>query len=289
MHGGGVVADADRFTLIALPPDTRLLAWRIVQGRGLRRGESDTMVANEALAAKDPRIRVGKTATLRTGPEERAWRIVGITREPLSPAAGYVPRALFDAFHPGMTNDLRLAVAAGDPASIASVKETLESNLAAAGVRVAASGTKGESRFAFDQHMRMIYVFLIVVSCLLGGVGALGLATTMSLNVIERRREIGVLRAIGATPAALAAIFVGEGIGLGLLGWSAAVLAAWPLGRGIAGALGTLLLRTAIDFRFDGRGPAIGLAVSLVLGTLASLLPALEAGRRPIREGLEYE
>ena len=290
LHGGSdATTNADRFTLVALPPDTRLLAWRIVRGRGLAAGETGTMVANESLAAKDPRVRVGATVAFRTGPAETAWRIVGIAREPLSPAVGYVPKSSFDGFHPGMTNDLRLALDGTDPRSIDRVKDALESNLAAEDVRVAGSGSKAESRFGFDQHMRMIYVFLVVVSCLLGGVGALGLTTTMSLNVIERRREIAVLRAIGAAPAALAAILVGEGVCLGLLGWAGAVAAAWPIGRGVGDALGSVLFKSGLDFRFDGRGPAIGLAVAVLAGAVASLVPAVRAGRRPIREGLEYE
>ena len=65
--------------------------------------------------------------------------------------------------------------------------------------------------------MLMIYVFLIVMSGVLAGVGGLGLMTTMSLNVLERRREMGVLRAIGATPAAVWAIVVAEGAVIGAL------------------------------------------------------------------------
>jgi putative ABC transport system permease protein len=287
--GGGVALAADRFPMIALPPDTQLIALRIIEGRGLRAGETGTLVANEALAARDLRIRVGGTVVLRTGPAEVPWRVVGIAREPLSPPVAYVSKAFFDAFHPGMTSDLRLALARTDPRSIDRLKEALETNLEAEGVRVAASGSKAESRFGLDQHMLMIYVFLVIVSCLLGGVGALGLATTMSLSVIERRREIAVMRAIGATPFSVAAILVGEGVCLGLLGWGAAALAAWPIARGVGNALGTLLFHAPLDFRFDARGPAIGLAVSLGLGAAASLVPALRAGRRPIREGLEYE
>jgi ABC-type lipoprotein release transport system permease subunit len=84
-------------------------------------------------------------------------------------------------------------------------------------------------------------------------------------------------------------MLVGEGACLGVLGWAAAVLAAWPIGRGLAGVLGAGLFRSAIDFRFDARGPAIALAVALAAGALASFLPALRACRRPVREGLEYE
>src|SRR4030095_6673136 len=101
---------------------------------------------------------------------------------------------------PGMTNSVRLALAHNDFDSIAIVKEALDRNLEQQGVRARVSASKAENRFGFDQHMLMIYIFLIVMSAIVGSVGALGLMTTMSLNVLERRREMGVLRAIGATP-----------------------------------------------------------------------------------------
>ena len=66
------------------------------------------------------------------------------------------------------------------------------------------SASKADSRFSVDQHMVMIYIFLIVMSGILAGVGGLGLMTTMNLNVLERRREMGVLRAIGASPPGVA-------------------------------------------------------------------------------------
>ena len=70
--------------------------------------------------------------------------------------------------------------------------------------------------------MAMIYWFLIVMSGILAGVGGLGLMTTMSLNVLERRREMGVLRAIGATPAMVWRLVVAEGAFVALLSWR------WP-------------------------------------------------------------
>ena len=77
----------------------------------------------------------------------------------------------------------------------------------------------------------MIYVFLIVMSAIIGGVGGLGLMTTMSLNVFERRREMGVMRALGATPRIVWLMIVAEGIVIGLLSWTIAALLAWPVSK----------------------------------------------------------
>lgn len=151
------------------------------------------------------------------------------------------------------------------------------------------AGRPAAARYSFDQHMLMIYVFLLVVSAILASLGGLALATTMSLNVRERRREIGVLRAIGASPAAIRQIFVAEGAAIGLLGWALSAALSLPFAKGVGDLLGSRLFRGPLDFRADLAGLAIWLAVSLLLGTLASLLAAWRAARASLRDSLAYE
>src|SRR5262249_12694366 len=84
-HGGGATGE-DRFSVLARPADTNMLALDIREGRGLLPGETDARGVNTALAAKAPQIKVGNTVNLRLGPEQTSWRVVGIAREPFSPA-----------------------------------------------------------------------------------------------------------------------------------------------------------------------------------------------------------
>lgn len=151
------------------------------------------------------------------------------------------------------------------------------------------AGKTAAARYSFDQHMLMIYVFLILVSAILASLGGLALTTSMSLGVLERRREIGVLRAIGASPSAIRRIFMAEGAAIGLLGWLLSAAISLPVAQGAANLLGERLFRGPLDFRCDLQGLAIWLAVSLLLGLLASLLPAWRASRAPLRESLAYE
>lgn len=289
LHSGGPASD--RFSVIALPADTRLLAPEIVEGRGLQKGDVDALVMNTALAVKAPQIKVGGNVTLRMGPAVVTWKIVGTAYEPFSPATAYVPRAYFDekGGHAGMANSVRLALDKNDPASIAAVRAGLDRALEQEGVRTTGSAAKSDGRYAFDQHMLMIYVFLIVMSAILAGVGGLGLATTMSLNVLERRREMGVLRAIGARPRAVWLIVVAEACAGSLLSWALAALAAWPVGKAVGHALVTLMFRSGVAFAFEPRGLFLWLAVSLILGAAASFVPAWHASRQPIREAIAYE
>ncbi|HET6979967.1 MAG TPA: FtsX-like permease family protein [Pyrinomonadaceae bacterium] len=273
----------DRLAIVALPPDTKLLEFDIIEGRALMPGDTDAIVINNALAGRDPKMRVGESVTLRIGSEEKTWHIVGLAREAFSPTpVGYIPLT-------GMVNSLRLALDNTDPDAIGALKTELDRNLEQQGIRARAGSTKSDSRFGFDQHMLMIYVFLIVASAIVGGVGGLGLMTTMSLNVLERRREMGVMRALGATPRLIWLMIVTEGTVIGLLSWTIAALLAWPISKLVGDFLVQVMFRSGLDFTFEPLGLVIWLVVSISLSAVASFLPAWRASRTTVREALAYE
>jgi putative ABC transport system permease protein len=280
---------SDRFNVVALPVDTQLLDLEIIEGRNLVPGDIDAIVVNTGLAGHEPKMRVGETVVLRLMGTETTWHVVGIAREAFSPSVAYVPLNAVQQVYPGMVNSLRLSLVNSDTDAISNVKTELDRNLEQQGVRARGSSSTAESRFSFDQHMLMIYVFLIVMSAIIGGVGGLGLMTTMSLNVFERRREMGVMRALGATPRIVWLIVVAEGVVIGLLSWTIAALLAWPLSKAIGNLLVRVLFRSGLDFTFEPLGLLIWMLVSIGLSALASFLPAWRASRATVREALAYE
>jgi putative ABC transport system permease protein len=280
---------SSRFTVVALPADTQLLNLEIVEGRSLAPGDTDAIVVNNALASREPKMRVGKTVVIRVAEVESTWHVVGIAREAFSPAVAYVPLSFMQQLYPGRVNSLRLALVNNDWDAISVVRTDLDRNLEREGVRARSSASTSETRFAFDQHMLMIYVFLIVMSAIIGGVGGLGLMTTMSLNVFERRREMGVMRAMGATPRIVWLMIVSEGVVIGLLSWTIAALLAWPISKALGNLLVRLVIHGGLDFTFESIGLLIWMLVSIGLSALASFLPAWKASRATVREALAYE
>ena len=285
----GLLAPETEFTVTALPLDTKLLDLEVLEGRFLRPGDTNALVINNRLAARAPSMRVGETVTLRIGTMQSNWRVVGVAKEAYSPAIAYVPLDFVQQQAPGMTNSLRLSLARNDFDSISIVKENLDRNLEQQSVRARGSASKAETRFGFDQHMLMIYIFLIVMSAIVGSVGALGLMTTMSLNVLERRREMGVLRAIGATPRVVWLLVVVEGLVIGIVSWTIAALLAWPVSKVLGNALVRAMLQGGLDFVFEPRGLLIWLIVSISVSAAGSFIPAWKASRTTVREALAYE
>jgi putative ABC transport system permease protein len=277
-----------RFTVIGLPQRTNLLRMEMVAGRPLGPGDSDAIVVNSSLVTRHPRLKVGDSVGLRIGPTVAQWRVVGVTREAFAPGVAYVPqRRLAElAAASGTANSLRVAFVKGDPSALTTARMELDHNVERDGLRVTGSATKADARYGFDQHLLMIYVFLLTTSALIAVVGGLGLMTSTTLNIIERQREIGVLRAIGATTRMVLLSVIAESVLMGVAGWAAAVAIAWPVSKALGDGLTFAMFQTGLDFRFDPAGPVVWLALSITLSIVACLVPAVRISRVTIHQAL---
>jgi ABC-type lipoprotein release transport system permease subunit len=162
------------------------------------------------------------------------------------------------------------------------------SMLASVDRRFGARTYGADFRYAFDQHVLMFYVFLIIVSAVLAAVGGLGLMTATSLNVLDRRRELGVLRAIGASPAIVCGIVVLEATFIALVAWAMAIVGAWPITY-IVSHFMAALFRDGVVVALSSSGIAGWLGISMLVSVAASVVPALAASRRSIHEAISCE
>ena len=129
----------------------------------------------------------------------------------------------------------------------------------------------------------------MIMAVLLAIVGALGLTGTMGINVLERTREIGVMRAIGASSIHIGQVFVVEALCIGVLSWLAGVILALPISLLLSRQVGILFLESPLEFSFSILGTVIWLLLSVLLSAAASLLPAWNAARLSVRDVLSYE
>ncbi len=156
-------------------------------------------------------------------------------------------------------------------------------------MRVGMTQTTTSMREGFAFQFNIIIGMLLVMALLLAVVGGLGLMGTMSINVLERTREIGVLRAIGASNGAIRQIVMVEGQLIGLLSWLLGAATARLLSQPLSNAVGLLLLHAPLSYTFSIGGALIWLAIVVLLAALASLLPAWNASRLTVREVLAYD
>jgi putative ABC transport system permease protein len=137
-------------------------------------------------------------------------------------------------------------------------------------------------------HLLIIRNFLLAMAALVATVGGLALASATSLGVLERTRELGIMRAIGASTGAVLRIVVGEGVLLAALSWLAGLALSLPLSLAIGNFAGRVFVHADLD-NVVSWGAVVGwLGLALAIGAVASALPASGPLRRPVGEALRY-
>ncbi len=111
----------------------------------------------------------------------------------------------------------------------------------------------------------------------------------LSISVIERTREIGVLRAIGAQTPHLMRMLILEGVAQVSISWLAAVPLSFVFGQYMAALIGHALFDVNLDYRYHVWEVFFWLVAVLGIGVFASVLPARNAARISVRESLSYE
>ena len=140
-----------------------------------------------------------------------------------------------------------------------------------------------------SENIDILITFLLIMALLTATVGSMGLAGTMSMNVLERTREIGIMRAIGAADFEIIRMVIVEGLLIGLISWILGIILSIPFTYLLATIVSLAVFETPIAVVFTPIGYIIWLGLVIVLSSLASVLPARNAARLTIREVLAYE
>ena len=159
----------------------------------------------------------------------------------------------------------------------------------AAGIAVARTETADGQRAAYRAQFDTLVLLLMSLAGLTALVGGLGLGNTMALNVLERSREIGVLRALGGRRPLLRRLVLAEGLLIALGSAALAVPLAVPLTLALDRVMGVSLLGSPLTFAFSAPAAVGWLALVLLIAVVACWLPAERAGRMTVREALAYE
>ncbi len=163
----------------------------------------------------------------------------------------------------------------------------------------------GFQAFTPQSFLEGINNFFIVLQVIFGGVGAIallvaaiGIANTMAMSILERTKEIGLMKAVGATNRDVLAIFLGEAAGIGFLGGLGGVIIGWLASQGInvlalvylanqageqGGAPPSIAVSTPLWL------PIFALVFSTLVGMFSGLYPALRAATMIPVLALKYE
>jgi putative ABC transport system permease protein len=284
---------SNAFRLVAVPPDTHMMAPKVISGKWLSAsaGQSNTVVINSDLADDERDLHVGSDMVLDINDRKATWHVVGVvSTESRGPAVyvsrddyGYATRAA------GQGDQIQVSIKPGGALSQHEMAIRLREYFDSRGLKVTDTQTAAVTQTQNNLLFTVVVSFLILMALLLAAVGGLGLTTTMSINIMERVREVGVLRAIGASNGSVRQIVLAEGIAMAVISWIIGTLISLGLAPLFSAQLGLALIKIPLQYRYSILGAGVWFFILLAIAAIASLVPARNAVRLTVREVLAYE
>jgi len=282
----------DNITLLGPPANSTLVQPLLVEGRWLRADDVRKMAVSEGMSKTYPGLKAGDYVNMRVDGRDEAWQVVGlfkfVDQEGL---LGYAPFEYVSDVN-NLANrsfSYRVVTEQHTRAYQDAKAEELDKYFRDKGFKVRQAQAGTASLDAAVDSLDILVIFLLIMAILTAIVGSMGLTGTMGMNVLERTREIGITRAIGADDRAVMRTVVAEGVVIGSISFALAIVLSVPFTYGLSYIVSTAVFQTPINVVFTYLGYVIWLGLVLVLSTVASILPARNAARLTIREVLAYE
>lgn len=287
---GAAVEDL-RVTMWGIPPTTALYNYNITVGRWLRDEEPYGAVISSRFA-ETRNYKVGDRLELRVGGESAWLTVVGIVDDNAqglqssSKGKVFVPlNTATTLLHTGTSADFfSVRFQAHDGPSVEAALSKIEKKYRELTPGTMAAYADKESSL---EASKILTILLYAMTVIVGTIGGIGIANTLTLNVLERRREIGVMRAVGGRNSHLVQVFLTEALAMGSMGFLFGLALGVPMARLLVWLMEQVLF--PLDFVFP-----VGLVISALVFTLlltmaASIGPALGAARLKVSQALRYE
>jgi putative ABC transport system permease protein len=286
--------ESDNLYLLAPPAGTPLLDPPVIAGRRLRPGDTDAILVSPGLLANEPTLHLGGPMNVKIEGLEKNYTIVGIINMLGNSSIGYFTIIDYSAYarhvhEPNRANAVILTLGANSTVEQQAITSAVEKRLDRANIDVISNFLISEEREEIDAAFAVVVTLLMIMTVLLATVGGLGLMGTMSLNVMERVREIGVMRAFGASSMKISRIVIIEGLLIGLMSWILAIGLSLPISIVLARAIGEAFMDYPMSATTSPGGIFAWALIVVVISTLASLFPALRAVRLTVTQVLAYE
>jgi putative ABC transport system permease protein len=238
---------------------------------------------------------LGDTVTLDLGKSGRdEWQVIGFYQIIFGGGFAtddiYAPcEAVFDATKKYNQGDaIRVRTVQHSAEYTDAVRKQLGDLYSRRNMDVIFNQTKPDERQSADEQFAITTTMLLALAIIVAVVGGVGLMGSLSISVVERTREIGVMRAIGARSMTIIGMFVLEGVLQGLFSWAVAVPISLLVAGPLANALGQAMFDANLDYQYHNGAVFTWLIVIAVISVLASLLPARNATLISVRDSLAY-
>jgi putative ABC transport system permease protein len=279
-------------SIIAPPASSMLVEPKLLKGRWLLPGDETALAVNEVFWEHYPDLAPGDQLLMDVAVKEDMWTIVGIFR--YTGVDSLIAYANYDYIAPDLGNAqratmFRIITEKHTLQEQKKVAQLVETHFRILGYSINKIEAGKDFATSLANMLKVLTIVLLVMALMTALVGSIGLTGTMTMNVMERTREIGVMRAIGGHNQVISQLVIVEGIIIGLLSYVLGGILSVPISYLLSNVISQTIFSSPAEIAYTPRGFLIWLGVVSTLSILASILPARNATRLTIREVLAYE
>jgi putative ABC transport system permease protein len=281
-------------TISAPSEDSQIEVPDILDGRWLLPTDKESLVISDSIYSIYPDLKAGDRLTIKIpGNQEESWEVVGIFRfvDMLGDPLAYTNFEIISekVKLPGKATSFRIITETHKDSEQENIANQIDNFLVDRDFRVQSVETGISRQESASSGINILIIFLLIMALLIAIVGSMGLTGTMSINVLERTREIGVMRTIGAVDSVIMQSVIIEGLVIGIMTWILAIGLSFPISEALLDIIGETMTGSTVVLKFNPYGVIFWLGIVIILSILSSIIPAQNAARLTINEVLAYE
>ena len=263
----------------------------MLSGNWLNPEQAGGVVINQRISYDHSEYKVGNMLDVLINNIPMKLPIIGIMKE-FGGASIYMREIDFRHHFPDsdqLINSAFITLKEPNEKTLMELKKLLEQHFTLAGVGVADMASAKRASRVIRGHLDVIVSALLLLALLMLFVSTLGMASGISTSIVERTREIGILRAIGGKPSAIASILLTESMTMAFIGWLFALLLSQPTSKLMTEYFGTALVEYPFDYMGSTEGIYLSLFGTIILVILATIGPIYSANKYSVQEAISYE
>ena len=283
---------AENVQILAPPADSELVDPMLLSGRWIAPGDQNAITISESILENYPDLQPGDVLRMKVAGHEDDWTVVGLFKfVGLQGTLAYTSHEHLSELLglPGRAISYRVVTDEHTDTESKRMSVLIDQEFRDKGYQVNDVEPGSNSMKTASEGLNTLTTFLLIMALLTALVGSIGLTGTMGMNVLERTREIGVMRSIGAIDWIVMKTVIIEGMVIGVISWLLAALFSFPITSFLSTIISLAIFETQIKVAFTFEGFLIWLVLVITLSVLASIIPARSAARLTIREVLAYE
>ena len=281
--------DSTNYNIKVIPQNSKMIDFKFIEGSKITDSDN-SIIINKALLDEEKWIKVGMKIEMEAHGKSEVVTVAGIVTELPPIPTIYLSDGSYEKYYNGVGNqNIFISAKTKDQEAQINISKAIEEEFKTSGINIEQNWNINLLRKSFVEHLKVIISLLSAISLLAVLVGGLSIASSISISISERKRELGILRAVGVNSKQMIKMISLEVIFMGLAGWLIGIIIAYPISIYTGNYFGQIFLHSNLNNTVSIFGTIMWFVISMVVSFISGYIPARVALNTNLSEMLTYE